>query len=730
MTTHVSRRRFLQTAAGVVAFSLTVSTSPRLLAADTPVTAAMPAILRFTADGRAVLCVPIPDMGQGMATTAAQMIADELDMALEHVSIELMPFAGIIDEDGKADWGHLPQGAGGSQSTMKAWVPLRQTAAYARTLLVEAAAREMGASQSDLTTKGARVINRKTGTQITYARLAGKVRADAAPDYESIPLKAKAEHKVIGTDQYNVAGSEIVTGKAIFGIDQEVPGMVHAAIRRCPHVRGGLVRHNGTQVSAMPGVLGIVEMPRLPQDPSERRLTAAGIAVIANSYWAARKAADALEIDWDGSYGKMTDSAHFMNIGMEALDKAEMTETVREGDVRTALRNAADTVEATYSHPNWAHTCMEPHNCIANVKSDSAEIWVGHQFMDVAVNAAAEATGLAATKIKGHFFRMGTAFGRKYEKDFVQEACYLSQKLGKPVKVTWSREDEMEQDFYNHMAFYRLRGGLDVHGKLHALHIRVAADGSLSSASREIPCGLVDNYLGEWTRLPSAVSIGAWRGPGSNVRAWVTLSFLDEMARAAGQDPLDFMLDLFRSKQTLEMKNWPNLTLDLARHVSALEKVAEASGYRTQLPEGHGRGVAVFQTHHSLCAHVVEVAMKGDNDFQVIKVTSAIDCGLPVNPLGIKAQVESGIIDGLCAAKYGNMVFESGVPVTNNFDAYRKLRMDEAPMDIDVHILDFGDDTPRGTGETSLPPFIPALTNAIYNACGKRIRRLPIAESL
>ncbi|WP_262689559.1 xanthine dehydrogenase family protein molybdopterin-binding subunit [Kordiimonas aestuarii] len=730
MNTHISRRRFLQAAMGASAFALTVSQTPHLLASDTTMTTGMPPILRFTADGRAVLCVPVPDMGQGMATTAAQIIADELDMALEHVTVELMPFRGVIDDNGKADWGHLPQGAGGSQSTMTAWLPLRQTAAYARSLLIDAAVREMSAPKVDLTTRGARVINKKTGTQITYAKLASKVRADADPNYAGMPLKAKAEHTTVGTDQRNVAGPDIVTGKPIYGIDQEVSGMVHAAIRRCPHLRGGLVSHNGAQVAAMPGVLDIVEMPRLPADPDERRLAAAGVAVIAKSYWTARKAADALEIEWDGTYGQMTDSTHFRTIGMEALDSAEMDETVREGDVAAALRDAAHTLEATYSHPNWAHTCMEPHNCIADVKADGVEIWVGHQFMDVAINAAAEATGLPADKVKGHFYRMGTAFGRKYEKDFVQEACYLSQKLKKPVKVTWSREDEIEQDYYNHMAFYRVRGGVNPDGKLDAMHVRAAADGRFSSATQEIPCGLVENYLGEWTLLPSAISTGAWRGPGSNVRAWVTLSFLDEMARVAGRDPLDFMLDLFRSKASVEMKNWPNLTLDLSRHVAALEKVAEASGYRMPTPAGHGRGVAVFQTHHSLCAHVVEVAMTGEKDFRVVKVTSAIDCGLPVNPLGIRAQVESGIIDGLCAAKYGNVVFEKGVPATNNFDTYRKLRMAEAPLDIDVHILDFGDDTPRGTGETSLPPFIPALTNALYVASGKRVRRLPISEAL
>ncbi|WP_020400775.1 xanthine dehydrogenase family protein molybdopterin-binding subunit [Kordiimonas gwangyangensis] len=730
MNTHVSRRRFLQASASLGAFSVIVSKTPSLLASDTLMGGSMPPVLKVDANGYAVLCVPVPDMGQGMLTGAAQLVAEELDIALEHVRVELMSFVGSINDEGKAQFGKLHQGTGGSLAMAEVWMPLRQTAAYARSLLIDAAAREMKADKADLTTKGARVINAKTGTQITYAKLVDKVQAAAEPNLEEVALKPAAERRVIGRDRRNVASSDIVTGKPIYGIDQDVPGMLHVAIRRCPHLRGGLVSHNGKTLRGKPGIVDVIDMPRLPADPKERRLVAAGVAVVANSYWTARKAANALEIEWDGSYAMNTDSAHFMKIGMEALDSASMTETVRDGDIEGALSRASKTLEATYSHPNWAHTCMEPHSCVADVKADSAEIWVGHQFMDVAINAASEATNIPAGNIKANFYRIGTGFGRKFEKDFIQEACFLSQKLGKPVKVTWSREDEMEQDFYNHMAFYKLRGGLDASGKMNALHIRVAADGRFSSATQEIPCGLVDNYLGEWLLLPTALSTGAWRGPGSNVRSWVTQSFIDELAEAAGQDTLDFMLALFRSKATVEMKNWPNLTLDLSRHVAALEKVAEESGYRNVLPAGHGRGIAVFQTHHSLCAHVVEVAMKGEKDFRVVKVTSAIDCGLAVNPLGIRAQVESGIIDGLCAAKYGNMVFEKGVPVTNNFDTYRKLRMAEAPEEINIHILDHGDDTPRGTGETSLPPFIPALTNAIYRASGKRIRRLPIVESL
>jgi len=731
MNTHVSRRSFLKTVAAVGTVSIAVAKTPHLLAANTTALPAdLAAILRYTAEGKAIIGVPVPDMGQGMITTAAQMVADELYLKLEDVTVELMPFVGNSDEEGKAAFGRFYQGTGGSLSTARIWGPLRQSAAYLRALLVEAAAKQSGFDADSFTTTHGYVIHSPSGQKYAYQSLVANITPETAPDYDAVIMRPQADRKLVGKPQRNIAAKDIATGKPLYGIDQDVPGMLHAAIKRCPHLKGDLVRHNGDAVRAMPGVQAVIEMPRLPADRSLKRLVAAGVAVVADSYWHAKQAAEALEIEWDGSFAEETDTALLKQAMLEAVENADMEETVVDGDAPAMIAAAAQSLEATYYAPNWAHACMEPHNCIADIREDSGEIWCGHQFMNVALNAAAEATGLAADKIKGNFFRIGTGFGRKFEKDYVQEACYLSQQIKGPVKVTWSREAEMEQDFVNHTVTYRLKGGLDETGQLTAMHVRVAAAGSFSSGSREVPAGLLDHYLGEWTQVESAISNGAWRGPGSNTRAWATQSFLDEAAHLAGIDPIEFQIALFQRKSTMEMRNWPYVQLDLSRHVAALEKVRDMSGWGKALPEGRGRGVAIFQTHHSLCAHVVEVSMTGDKGFTVEKVTSAIDCGLPVNPLGILAQVESGIIDGLCAASCGQMVFEKGVLANNNFDTYRKLRIADAPKEISIHIMDHGDTEPRGTGETSLPPFIPALTNAIFNATGKRIRSLPITLTL
>ncbi len=729
-----SRRTFLRSGLKLSGLLIAVSSAPtRLLAeqAQEQISAGqIGAVLRFDEQGLATLLVPTPDMGQGMMTTSAQILADELDLDLDRVQVQLNSAIERYDAQGQATSGEFVQGAGGSLSTMVSWPQLRRAAAYARALLVSAAAAHWNAPQSQLETRAGRVHHRGNGASIGYAELvaaASQEHSTLRPN--NVEPKRLAQLTRVGRDQRNVHARQIATGQPLFAGDLSVPGMLHAVIRRCPHLNGSVQSFDASAAEAMPGVVRVLPFPRVPEDRKQWRQRAAGIAVVAKSHWQALKAAQALSIDWDGSLAVEDDSVILHTKCMKALSDGEFQQLHQHGDVEAALAASAHQVDLSYYHPHWAHTCMEPHNAIADVRADSAEIWVGNQNALGVVNAVAEATGLRANQVKVNIQRMGTGFGRKWPTDYVTEAALISQQVGAPVKLQWTREDEIEQDYYNPLGAYRIRAGVDSDGNLSAWHFRVASDALLRTAAQDLPIGLVPASLGESLQIPNNISRGAWRGPQHNVAGWVIQSTLDELAEQAGIDSLQFLLRLYSGKAPLRSPNWPFVDIDTARHVALLEKVAAEADWGKSLPAGRGQGIAVHQTFHSIAAHVVEVEMRGERDFIVHRVTSAIDCGLVINPLGVRAQVEGGVIDGICAAKYGEVRFDKGVPVSNNFNSYRKLRYAEAPRRIDVHLMDHGDSEPRGTGETALPPVIPALTNAIYAASGKRVRRLPLLRA-
>ncbi len=727
----LSRRAFLQSSAATATLAVAISATPFVIAQDSQSSGGhVTPCLRIDADGNITLCVPIPDMGQGMETTAAQMIADELNVNLDDVSVELMPFLGTVNDGGRAVFGRFYQGGGGSGSTMRIWHEIRGTAAYARALLLEAASRRWQTVRSGLVAREGAVFNPASGQSLPYGDLVPHTAGISDISEAGMKPKTANERTIVGADARNVHSRAIVTGKPLFGIDAEIPDMLHAAIRRCPHLNGRVISFDDTAARQIQGVIDIIPVDRIPEDTAQWRSVAAGLAVVAESYWAARKGAEALEVTWDETVSTGDDTGLLREKCLAALDGDGMTTSIEAGDLDAAFSEASHSIEATYFHPHWAHTCIEPHSCIAHVKDDEAEIWVGHQFMNSAINGVKDATGIAPEKVKANFYRMGTGFGRKAENDFIIEAAILSKATGRAVKVTWTREDEMEQDYVNQLAAYKLRAAVGQNGAISAWHLKAAADTTPAVVTREFPARLIDTYKTEYERVPNGVTRGAWRGPHHNVIAWVIQSFLDEVAVETGQDRLEALLSLYDRKTALKSLNWPNRDITFDRFRGVLRKAAEEAGFGKSMPDGWGQGIAVHHTFVSVCAHVVDVQMTGDRDYRVHKVTSAIDCGLVVNPLGVRAQVESGIMDGLCAAKYGKWILDKGLVTTNNFDTYQKMRINEAPSEINVHLLDFGDEEPRGTGEVSLPPVIPALTNAIFAASGKRIRELPISENL
>lgn len=727
----LNRRVFLKSATATATMVVALSQTPHILAQDAPSSGSVSPCLKLDSNGQITLCVPIPDMGQGMETTAAQMIADELTVNLDDVKVELMPFLGRTNAEGRAVFGRFYQGGGGSGSTMRIFHEVRRTAAYARTILLEAAARNWRTPRHGLVAENAHVRDPNSGRSISYTDLLQSTQSvgdEVKPN--SIDPKPANAHTAIGRDTKNVHGKAIVTGEPIFGIDAEIPGMAHAVIRRCPYLNGDIVEFDDTRARQVPGIIDITTLDRIPEDKSIYRSVAAGVAVIAETYWAARKAADLIEIEWDGTASAEDDTENLKSRCLAALDGDDFTTSIEGGDLQAALSSASQVVEATYFHPHWAHTCIEPHSCIANIQGDEAEIWLGHQFMDAAINGVTNAVGISPDKVKSNFYRMGTGFGRKFEEDYVMEAALLSKAVGRAVKVTWSREDEMEQDYVNSLGAYRLRAPIDGNGNINGWLIKAASDTVPVIITREYPARLVDNYKGEFHQVPNGVSRGAWRGPHHNVAGWIIQSFLDEIAAATGKDRLQNLLDVYSKKDVLKSLNWPYRDTFFERYRAVLQKASDESGFGKEMPASWGQGIAVHHTFVSVCAHVVDVEMLGETDYRVHRVTSAIDCGLAVNPLGVRAQVESGIMDGLCAAKYGKWTLDKGLVTTNNFDSYQKMRINEAPGEVDIHILDFGESEPRGTGEVSLPPVIPALTNAIFAASGKRIRSLPISENL
>ena len=485
----LSRRLFLKSSAATATLAIALSNTPYILAQDATESGGhVSPCLRLGADGRIILCVPIPDMGQGMETTAAQMIADELNVNLDDVSVELMPFLGRTNDEGRAVFGRFYQGGGGSGSTMRIWHEVRRTAAYARTVLMEAAARQWGTTRHKLRAENGTVIDPASGKSIAYADLYEATRS-VGQEVKSNTINPKPanEQTVIGSDARNVHGKAIVTGQPIFGIDAEAPEMVHAVIKRCPYLNGDVVRYDDSAARRMPSVIDVIELKRIPEDKTQYRVVAAGVGVIAESYWAARQAAEALGIEWDGSTSVEDDSALLMERCNAALEDGEFETTIEAGDIAKAFSEAAQIVEATYSHPHWAHTCIEPHSCIAHVQDDEAEIWVSHQFMDAAINGVSTAIGIHPSKVKSNFYRMGTGFGRKFEEDYVVEAALLSKATGRAVKVTWSREDEMEQDYVNPLAAYRLRAAVNEDGDITAWHLKAAADTTPAIITREFP---------------------------------------------------------------------------------------------------------------------------------------------------------------------------------------------------------------------------------------------------
>ena len=671
-------------------------------AADAPVEFAPNAWIRIDVNGLVTLRVGSSEMGQGVHTAVPMLLAEELDADWTRIKLEMAPAD-------KAYTNPLigQQLTGGSTTVRAFWTPLRQAGAATRSLLVRAAAKTWNVKEGECRTENGVVLHKASNRQARYGELATLAASLPAPG--EVFLKDPDEFRIIGKPTPRLDTPLKVNGRAVFGIDIKLPGMLVAVVQRCPVFGGQLKKFDAAKARAVPGVLQVVAIH-------------SGVAVVADGFWAAQRGRDALRVDWDeGAHAKLNSAA--IRKKLEGALKKKGVSARSEGDTSKAFKSAAKRIEAVYEVPYAAHACMEPMNCTALVKKDSCELWVPTQAQTGAQFVAGQITGLPADKVKVNTTFLGGGFGRRAEQDFVAEAVQLSMAMGAPVKLMWTREDDMRHDYYRPATLNRLTAALDADGKPVAWQHEIAGpsimarvfpgaikngiDNTSVEGAANLPYA-IPNLQVSWAMENGAVPVGFWRSVGSSQNAFITECFMDELAAAAGKDPYEF-------RRALLTKH--------PRHLAVLELAASKAGWGTPLPAGRARGIAVAEAFGSYCAQVAEVVVE-NGKIWIQRVTCAIDCGQVVNPDTVVAQMESGIVYGLTAALKGEITLKNGRVEQSNFREYPLLRLDEMPP-IDVHIVK-SSAHPGGVGEPGTPPIAPAVANAVFAVTGKPVRKLPI----
>jgi len=730
----VNRREFLRTgAAGGAVLVIGFHLPSRAFASAEDQEKKTPnpfnAWVHITPKNRVTLILGKSEMGQGAMTALPMILAEELCVDWKQVTVEQAPTDPKIYD----------HGTGGSGSVAGSWLPLRRAGAAAREMFVTAAAQHWNVSRDTCKAQEGGVLHGARKQFLTYGELVGDAAKLPVPDFNTVPLKNSDDFTIVGHDRKRFEAGAKSTGTAKFGIDARTPGMLYAVIARCPVFGGKVAKFDPAKAKQLPGVHDVISIEAVGQGA----FTAGGVVVLADNSWAAIQGRKALDISWDEgpNAGESSESlrAHFVeNAGTPG-------KIVRnDGDADAALASASKKVEVVYELPFAAHACMEPMNCTVHIRPDGAEAWVPTQAPQWAQEVIAQVSGLPAEKVNVHTTLMGGGFGRRYQADFVMEAAQVAKAVGKPVQVLWTRDDDLQHDFYRPASYHRMFGAVDAQGKLAAWkHFQsstsIAAvwdkNGNEKPEASEFATAAfipyeTPNFRVEYALAKSGVPRAWWRSVEHSSSGFVVESFVDELATAAAADPLEFRLKLIGDARKIPDFTNPkeNKPLDTARLKGVLQLAAEKAGWGKQLPKGIARGIAGYFSFESYTAAVAEVSVK-DKQVRVHRIVYAVDCGRPVNPSGIAAQVEGAAIYGLSAVMKDAITIKGGRVEQANFNDYDMPRINEMPK-IEVHLVASKED-PTGIGEPGLPVIAPAVCNAVFAATGKRLRRLPIrAEDL
>ncbi len=683
-------------------------------------------LIKIDTDGWISLIAKNPEIGQGVKTALPMILAEELGANWNKVKVVQADYDKIYNE----------QWAGGSYAIILNWDLMRTAGAMVRQVLIEAASKKMNLPVEEFITKNSKVFHTKSGDTLPFEELIAE--ASQIPLPEEVEFKPTDSFEIVGKSIPQVDLDKLVSGGAEFAIDIKLPEMVYATVLKNPVFEGGVSSYDDADARLVNGVIDIVELNnreyggRLlgPNSPNFVN----GVAVIANSTWASFKGAKKLKVVWDNSNSRRENTTELFERFHAQLPNTSIER--KDGDIAKAKRSAASSFEAIYEVPFLAHATMEPMNCTVDFRADLCEVWAPTQNPEALQEGLIKLFGLKPEQIKIHLPRIGGAFGRRYYVDYAMDTAILSKRIGRPVKLTWTREEDIRHDWYRPGSVQKISASLDKDGMVTGWQHILANASRKTSLGREggpagteideydFPAGLVPNLQLEYGHVLSDVPLGQWRAVAASANAFPVHCFLDELAFLNKMDPIDYFLKFLGPKRMVPVVG--DYEFDVERLITVVEKVRQMSGWDTPLPKGQGRGFAARKGAGSFIAEVVTVRVDENEKTKILRVDAVVDCGIVVNPSGAKAQVEGGILEGLCAALYGEITIMDGAAEQSNFHDYKWMRMGEVP---EIHIEFIKNELPpRGLGEPPLPPAIPALANAIYAATGKRIRKLPIVK--